>query len=116
VELPNQGKRGHTARRDGQPIQQHEKHFTQKVVDLARLLGYSVYHTYWSEHSAAGWPDLVLCKPPRLIFAELKVKAIVKPAQQRWLDDLRACGQETYVWRYPADWDAIVRLLQGGLA
>lgn len=93
---------------------EREAHFQTRVVNLARLLGYRrIYHPWTSVHSASGWPDLVLCKPPRLIFAELKAeRGRVMPAQQGWLDDLAACGQEVYVWR-PSDWAVIVGVLQG---
>jgi hypothetical protein len=50
-----------------------EKQLQGAVVELAKRLGYLVYHTFDSRRSNPGWPDLVLCKPPRLIFAELKV-------------------------------------------
>ena len=118
VQMRNQGKRGQTGRRDGLPIQQHEKHFTQKVVTLAKLYGWTlVYHTFWSEHSAAGFPDLILVRVGadgvgRCIAAELKVNTVVKPAQRAWLDGLGSVpGIEAYVWR-PADMDEIVRALQ----
>jgi len=56
---------------------------------------------------AAGWPDLTLARPPELLFAELKApRGRLSPAQERWIELLRACGQEVHVWR-PADFDAI---------
>jgi hypothetical protein len=58
-----------------------------------------------------GHPDLVLVRPPRLVYAELKSDAgRLAAEQQAWLADLRACGVEAYVWR-PGDWDAIEGLL-----
>jgi hypothetical protein len=61
-----------------------------------------------SIHSPAGFPDLVLCRPPRLVVAELKTatgKATL--AQQEWLAALGACtGVEAALWR-PADWSLI---------
>jgi hypothetical protein len=84
-----------------------EKVFTGQVVQLARMLGWRVYHPWLSVHSAAGFPDLVLCRPPRLIVAELKVgRNVPTPAQHEWLDALRACGAEMFVW-YPEDMQAI---------
>lgn len=90
-----------------------EGHFQTRLVNLAKLLGWRrIYHPWSSIHSASGWPDLVLCKPPRLIFAELKKeKGRVTAAQQGWLEDLTACGQEVYCWR-PSDYGAIVEILQ----
>jgi hypothetical protein len=40
--------------------------------DVARAFGWRRYHTFLSKHSPAGFPDEVLVRPPRLIFAELK--------------------------------------------
>lgn len=89
-----------------------ERDFQQQVVDLARLFGYFVYHTHDSRRSEAGWPDLTLCRPPRLIFAELKTeRGKVRPAQQQWLDALRGAGQEAYLWR-PSQWEQIVATLR----
>lgn len=60
----------------------------------------------------AGFPDLVLVRGPRLIFAELKTnKSYPTPAQREWLNDLRGTAAEVYVWR-PRDWDTIVNILK----
>ncbi|GBD17675.1 hypothetical protein HRbin27_00159 [bacterium HR27] len=92
-----------------------EKAFSQLVVDLAHLLGWSVYRTWLSVRSPAGFPDLVLAKPGRpLILAELKSeRGRLSPAQEQWLAVLRQVpGIAVFVWR-PSDWDAIVAVLQG---
>lgn len=66
-----------------------EKQLQQHVLDLARLLGWRAYHTFDSRHSAAGFPDLVLIKPPRLLFVELKSdKGKLSSAQVEWINDL----------------------------
>lgn len=71
----------------------------------ARQLGWLVYHTWTSVHSAPGFPDLVLVRGPRVVFAELKgPKGKLTDKQQQWIDALRAAGQEVYVWR-PVDLD-----------
>lgn len=87
--------------RKGIPLNQPEKEFMASVIDLAQWLGWSCYHTWVSLHSAAGFPDLVLVKPPRVIFAELKSdRGFLKPAQALWLKALRECpGVEVYEWR-----------------
>ena len=89
-----------------------ERDFMRQVTDLAKILGWAVYHPWLSIRSERGWPDLALCKPPRLVLAELKrEKAKVTPAQIEWLDRLGQCPQvEVYVWR-PSDLDGIARLL-----
>ena len=62
-----------------------EREFQRAVVELARLMGWRVHHTRpaltrageWRTpiQGDAGFPDLVLCRPPRLILAELKRNA-----------------------------------------
>jgi hypothetical protein len=89
-----------------------EKVFNQMVTDLAWLLGFKVYRTWLSVRSPAGFPDLVLVRPPRLIFAELKSeKARLTEAQEAWLELLRQVpAVEVYVWR-PSDWESIAAVL-----
>lgn len=61
-----------------------------------------------------GFPDLVLLRPPRLIFAELKSdRGRVDFDQATWLNSLgTVAGVEDYVWR-PRDWpDAVEAALK----
>lgn len=54
----------------------------------------------------AGFPDLLLIHPgaARIVAAELKTNTGRLTAhQKKWLQDLRAAGVETYVWR-PSNW------------
>ncbi len=91
-----------------------EKQFSQQVSDLALLTGWKVYRTWTSVHSAAGFPDLVLARRRRVLFAELKSDSgKLTPAQAGWLEALRAADQEAYVWR-PRDWPQIERAIGGG--
>ena len=102
-----------------------EREFQQAVVQLARLMGWRVFHARpaltqrgrWLTpiQGDAGFPDLVLCRPPRLILAELKRNgARPTPQQQAWLGALASCaGVECYLWT-PADWETVVRMLTGG--
>jgi hypothetical protein len=84
-----------------------EKRFMAMVVSYARLLGWRTYHTHDSRRSTAGFPDLVMTRRPRVLFVELKSdRGRLSADQQVWLDDLRACGQEAFVWK-PADWNEI---------
>lgn len=90
-----------------------EKVFQGQVEQLAiQCCGWLLYHTRYSLRSPAGFPDLVLVRRGRLIFAELKRDGKdPTPAQQGWAEQLRACqGVEVYLWR-PADWDDIVKIL-----
>ena len=91
-----------------------EKAFNQAVVDTARRWGWLVYHSWNSQHSAAGWPDLAMVRDGRLILAELKIgQRKVRPDQEEWLDALRRVGPpvEVKVWRWPDSWDDIIRTL-----
>jgi hypothetical protein len=85
----------------------------RQVLELARLRGWADYHALDSRGSEPGWPDLALCRPPRVVFAELKSETgRVSAAQRRWLDLLGQCpGIETHVWR-PGDWPRIVEVLR----
>lgn len=61
----------------------------------------------------AGFPDLVLSRGPRLVFAELKRElGRVSPEQSEWLAALAATGAETYLWR-PSDWADVQATLRG---
>jgi len=92
-------------------MKQTERAFQQQVIDLALLYRWRVYHTWNAMHSTKGYPDLHLIKPPHSIFAELKSdKGKVTQEQQSWLDMLKDCGYEAYVWR-PGDFDEIVSRL-----
>ena len=67
-------------------------------------------------HSAAGWPDLTLCRGARLLFLELKTqKGKLSFAQREWLDDLETVamsnpGVEAHCFR-PSDMPTIRELL-----
>ncbi len=88
-----------------------EKNFLQLVRNAAHLAGWRTYHTYDSRRSEEGWPDLVLCKPPRLLIVELKSQSgRLRPSQVEWLDALTRCGIECHVWR-PSDWQTICKVL-----
>jgi hypothetical protein len=81
------------------------------VRTLAQYTGWKIYHTYDSRRSSPGFPDLVLVRPPRLLFVELKVgRRKVTNEQELWLLALGACSAETYVWR-PDDWPTIEEVL-----
>lgn len=89
-----------------------EKAFQEQVLDLARLSGWRCYHTHDSRRSAPGFPDLVLCRPPVIVFAELKTEVgKTRPEQREWLAALGGCGGvEARLWR-PSDWKEIERTL-----
>jgi hypothetical protein len=90
-----------------------EKQWMAQVVELAKTLGWKVFHAYDSRRSEPGFPDLVLVKPPSVIFVELKKQdgKVTKP-QKIWLDALqRSRNVQAYLWR-PSDWDWIQGVLR----
>ena len=91
-----------------------EADLREQIRTLCKLYGWLMYFTWNSRNSPSGFPDLVLVNPQqkRVVFAELKGKGkMPTPAQQDWLDCLKACGQEVEVWR-PDDINRITWLLQ----
>jgi hypothetical protein len=90
-----------------------ERALTDYVRDVARAFGWRRFHSWLSKHSPAGFPDEVLCRPPRLVFAELKSeKGKLSAEQEAWLQDLRGVpGVECYVWR-PSDMAEIAEVLR----
>lgn len=94
-----------------------EKDWQQTVVDAALSFGWGVYHTFDSRRSSAGFPDLVLVRRDRLIFAELKREVgTVRLDQSVWLEGLGKVVDanstvEAHVWR-PSDWPAVEAALR----
>jgi len=69
-----------------------EKQFQSQVLQLAKLSGWLTYHTHDSRRSQAGFPDLVLVRPPAIVFAELKTEAgKLRPEQAAWLEAVGGC-------------------------
>lgn len=103
-----------------------EKDWQSWVVELAQLMGWRIAHFRPADTGkgwrtpmlgSPGWPDLTLVRPPRLLFAELKVnpatqiKGRPSPEQELWLAELRQVpGAEVYVWR-PPDKDQVIETL-----
>jgi hypothetical protein len=90
-----------------------ERQWLRQLTDVAKTLGWRPYHTQFSKWSEAGWPDLALCKPPRLLLVELKSEhGDVTPAEHEWLTMLEQCpGIDVYLWR-PSDIDLAVKVLR----
>jgi VRR-NUC domain len=97
----------------------NEREFTRAVIGLAQQLGWKTAHfsntirvvrrksgyATIPDSQAAGFPDLVLVKDDRIIFAELKAKrGSVTEAQYEWLRTLEKAGAETHIWREHIDW------------
>lgn len=89
-----------------------EKAFQQTIIDLAVTYGWGVYHTFDARKSQPGFPDLVLVRGDRLLFAEVKREhGRLRIDQEAWA---KALGRvafanptvESHLWR-PSDWPAI---------
>lgn len=95
------------------PKQLTEAQFQEQVVQLAHYSGWKVFHPRIMQLSEPGWPDLVLVRPPQVLFIELKsATGKATPAQLEWLDLLSECTDvDCSLWR-PDDWEHIRRTLQ----
>ena len=84
-----------------------EAELLQNIKTLANYLGWTgIYHTWRSDHSEAGYPDLTMFHPEqkRIIWVECKTsRRALAPAQVKFHALIAECGGEVYVWR-PEDW------------
>ena len=87
-----------------------EKQFQSWVVDVAKVHGWKVYHTYDSRRSEPGFPDLVMVRD-RVLFRELKTDiGRISPAQKEWGEALTQAGADFAIWR-PKDKKTIIEEL-----
>ena len=109
-----------------QPREPSEKEFQAQVIDLARILGWTVAHFRpaltkhgWRTPAGAdgvGFPDLVLVGHDQTLFRELKVgRGQLRSEQRTWQSVLLKNGADYAVWR-PVDWPQIVVELGGKVA
>lgn len=88
-----------------------ESDWQDLIVAAAKVHGWWTYHTLNSRGSTAGWPDIVLVRPPEALFVELKKeRGKVSAEQGRVLEMLRACDLEVHVWRPSDEAEAFARL------
>lgn len=87
-----------------------EDQLLEAIREYALFKKWLCYHTHDSRRSEPGFPDLVLVRGGRLIFAELKKETeYPTPEQKKWLhqlDKVVSAFNESvgiYVWR-PSDW------------
>lgn len=106
---------------------QTEQAFQAQVVAYARLMGWTVWHDVATNapracrqckaplnlpRNDAGFPDLVLVRRPRVVWAELKSeRGKLTDDQADWIRTLRACGQDVHVWK-PSDWRDVEEVLR----
>lgn len=90
-----------------------ETQLREQIRDLCKIIGWKFYFTFNSMHSPKGMTDLILCKPPRILFVELKREGQnLKPDQEVWRDLLLQCpGVEWYLVR-PADIEWFTEVLR----
>ena len=63
-----------------------ESQMLAAVRQAAKLGGWLCYHTHDSRRSEPGFPDLVLVRPPVILFLELKgPKGRATPEQRHWI-------------------------------
>jgi hypothetical protein len=108
---------------------QPEADFRRKLMQMARLLGYRAVHFKTSltakgqhlttyEGDGKGYPDVFLGRPAaadrpaRLIWVETKAgKNPATPEQKEYLEYLRGCGAEAYLWS-ERNWGEAVEVLR----
>ena len=76
-----------------------EKHLDEDVRRECKRLSWRRYHTFRSDRSPSGFPDLCLVREC-VLFAELKREnASPTPDQVLWLDDLALAGAHVFLWK-----------------
>ena len=91
--------------------------FQEALVEYAELWGWLVWHDNDSRRNDAGFPDLVMTKGGKIIFAELKrqKRYTIKPKQLEWIEALGlAAGPNVMAtfW-FPSDRDYAEAVLRG---
>ena len=95
-----------------------ENQFQERVITRAMARGWLVHHCRPCQRADGSWhtpvqghkgfPDVVLAKPGRVLFRELKTEVgRLTDQQAHWLDVLG--GQ---IWR-PNDWDEVEAVIDG---
>ena len=111
--------------RKPQLVPQTEAIFQSAVIEFAWARGWLCYHTWRSDHSEKGWPDLVLAKEKAwdsdpnnlhdtawtaILFRELKGidaggrRGRPTKEQELWLFTLRSAGLDAEVWWPDSRW------------
>ena len=101
----------------------NEKDLKDRLIALAKYLGYLVHHDLpamnirgrWATHvqGDTGFPDLILVHPRGgMLVLELKTeRGKVTPGQKRWMNAFERAGILSYVVR-PSDMEFITRILE----
>ena len=108
-----------------------EKDFQRWVIDVARALGWKVWHVpapmrwdstgrgkgFVGAKDAAGLADLILVGKGQVLFAEVKgTGGKLSPKQEEFLSSVKALGEPSHVYAYawwPGDEEFIEEILGG---
>ena len=93
---------------------QSEGEYQQQILDLARTLGWRVFHDYDSRRSEPGFPDLILIRGVTLLALEIKgAKAKPPPpAQVGWIGAFKQVRYVSADFVYPKDFTDLADTLQ----
>ncbi|KKM13922.1 hypothetical protein LCGC14_1711380 [marine sediment metagenome] len=96
---------------------QKEEDYQQQIIDLARTLGWRVYHTYDSRRSAHGFPDLILIRGITLLALEVKSAGAKEPPPEQvgWIGAFKQVRRVHADFVYPEHWDDLKDTLQRAL-
>ena len=80
-----------------------------RVRTAARRAGWLDHCAQDTQRSTPGFPGLVLCRAPRLLFLHLIPNGIPEPSQaaQAWIDELNASETVEAVPWWPRDWASL---------
>lgn len=101
--------------------QMSETVFQHEVIKEAKAHGWLVAHVEkaqrrpgkWTTPTTAGLPDLILVKPPRVVFLELKRQtgSTTSAEQIEWISALQNCFEVEAFFARPSDAVEVVALL-----
>ncbi len=93
-----------------------ERAWMKTIIEAAEALGYMVFHDEDSRKNRRGFPDLILCKWPKLVCIEVKKedekRSKVTLDQQLWVDSLDGCTEVRAFVARPSDWERVQEILR----
>lgn len=92
-----------------------ERQWQDTILEAARRLNWTCYHTFDSRRSAPGFPDLCCVRAGGpLLFIEVKTeRGTLTPAQRCWLGMLETVPGVLAMVARPSDWEHIESILRG---
>jgi Holliday junction resolvase len=89
-----------------------ERHMQAALEQELQLRGWRYFHASDARRSVPGFPDIIAVRGTRLFVAEIKTaKGRVSTEQRAWLDAFTLAGVPAYLWRLPADWAEVGKVL-----